>query len=280
MGLYQPGNSFGIGRRQAQTRTELFGDFGTKFGMVAATSLGNVMKQDGNIKYPARNHLAHDPGGDRCIFGQFTTFDLIENADRADGVLVHGIGVVHVILHLGNHTPEIGDKPAKNTGFVHFAKRDIRAVALGQDFKKDLVGDRIILQFVINKFQALRHPAQGFGVNADTVLMRNQKQAQDLDRVFFEDIKVFDRQAIIAQLEPVDFLGAEKLAREPDQRAALMAFFKGGTEDPCQVPDMFDHQVVMFHEAFDTRRPGMIGIAKARCDFALHVKGQAVFLAI
>ena len=117
-------------------------------------------------------------------------------------------------------------------------------------------------------------------MNADPVLIGHQKQAQNLDWVFFENIEVFNRETVIAQLKPVDFLGAKQFAGEADQWAALMAFFKGGTENPGQVADMFDHQIVVLHEPFDARCPGMIGVAKVFGDIALHVERQTVFFAI
>ena len=67
-------------------------------------------------------------------------------------MLIHGIGVVHVVLHLGDDTAEIRDEAAQKTGFVHFAQHDIGSVAMGQDFEENLVRRRIFLQLMVNHF--------------------------------------------------------------------------------------------------------------------------------
>ena len=46
-------------------------------------------------------------------------FDFGQQADGPNTVLVHCVMVIHVELHLCDHTPEIGHKAAKNGGFVH-----------------------------------------------------------------------------------------------------------------------------------------------------------------
>ena len=67
-------------------------------------------------------------------------------------MLIHGIGVVHVILHLRHDTAEIGDEPPQDPGFVHFTKDNVGVLTLGQDFKEHLIGVRVVLQLVIDMF--------------------------------------------------------------------------------------------------------------------------------
>ena len=46
----------------------------------------------------------------------FAAFDLGQQADRLDGVLVDGIDMVHVVLGLPDHASEIRQEAPEHTG--------------------------------------------------------------------------------------------------------------------------------------------------------------------
>ena len=94
--------------------------------MIAAAALGNVMQQDRHIEHLARNHLAQDRGRQRMILTKRAFFDPREQANGADRMFINGIMMVHVKLHLRDDPAKVGNKAAKNAGFVHPAQHAFR----------------------------------------------------------------------------------------------------------------------------------------------------------
>src|SRR5260370_32563076 len=61
----------------------------------------------------------------------------------------------------------------------------------------------------------------------------------------------------------------------PGQPAfVLLIGFENCAEDPGQIPDIFGHQKIVLHEAFDAAAAGMIGVAHPPPDLSLQVEGQ------
>ena len=115
---HQPRDGFRLARVEPEPRTQLGGHFGPHDGMVAAPALGDVVQQDRHVQNPARLHVFDDLGRHRMVVGQQPAFDAAENIDGADGVLVHRIDVVHVVLHLRRDAVEIRYEAAHNTGLA------------------------------------------------------------------------------------------------------------------------------------------------------------------
>src|SRR3546814_6548770 len=71
-------------------------------------------------------------------------FDLRQQAHGPDGMLVHGVMVVHVELHLGDHAAEIGNESTENRSFVHPAKHSFGIAGRRQHLHEESVGPLII----------------------------------------------------------------------------------------------------------------------------------------
>ncbi len=93
--------------------------------MVTAATLGDIVQQCGEVKRASRG----DGRGDRRGEGQFVfelaLFDLVQNADGEQGMLVDRVDMVHVVLHLRDDAAEIGDESAKHAGLVHPPQRGL-----------------------------------------------------------------------------------------------------------------------------------------------------------
>ena len=87
--------------------------------MVAATPLGDVVQQRRQIEDAARTDLGKDFRRQGVVFLQFPPLDTAQDTDGADGMLIHRINVVHVMLRLRHHAPKIGDETTHDTGLVH-----------------------------------------------------------------------------------------------------------------------------------------------------------------
>src|SRR3546814_6231978 len=84
--------------------------------MIAAAALGDVVQQHRDIEHAPRRFadMFEDAGRQRMIGLERAVLDLRQQADRADGVLVDRIMVVHIELHLRDDAAEIGHQPARS----------------------------------------------------------------------------------------------------------------------------------------------------------------------
>src|SRR6266566_2178698 len=99
--------------------------------MIAAAALGDVMQEHSEVERATRYDRFRELGGERMIFLQQPALNLMQNSDRKQRVLVDSIDVVHVVLHLGDDPPEIGDKAAEYAGLVYPSQCRFRIFARG-----------------------------------------------------------------------------------------------------------------------------------------------------
>ena len=104
--------------------------------MVAVPPLGDVMQERRHEKRPPRIDFRHHRRCHRGRLRQTSAFDLMQDADHLDGMLVDGEAVVHVELHHRDDLAEIGQEPAENAAFVHQSQDPFRIVLRGQDGEK------------------------------------------------------------------------------------------------------------------------------------------------
>ena len=81
--------------------------------------------------------------GQGQVLGQLPRFDPGHHADRSDGVLVHRIDVIHVVLHLRDHPAKIGNEPAEHPGFVQTAQGGFHIFAASEHFHEQPPGFRV-----------------------------------------------------------------------------------------------------------------------------------------
>ncbi len=134
--LDQPGDGLGFGFAEPQARAQFERDLRTQFGMIPAPAFRNVVDEDGQVKHPSGQHLVNDLHRQGVILGEAAVFNLGQNSDRLDGVLVDGIDVIHVVLHLRHHTTELGQELTQNTGFIHAAQGNVGGFWRGQHFNE------------------------------------------------------------------------------------------------------------------------------------------------
>ena len=104
--------------------------------MVAAAALGDVVQQRRDVERAAAGELG-DRSRSRSGWSSRSSplLDLREQADRADGVLVDRVVVVHVELHLRVDPAEIGHEAAEHARLVHPPQRGLGVVAAGQQLR-------------------------------------------------------------------------------------------------------------------------------------------------
>ncbi len=80
-------------------------------------------------------------------------FDRGEDAERAQGVLVHRVVVVHVELHHRHDLAEVGDEAAEHAGLVHRPEHGFGVLARGQDLQEEAVGLLVLAQLRVDQLQ-------------------------------------------------------------------------------------------------------------------------------
>ena len=137
---HQPRHGLGLGGAQPQARPELQGDVGAQHRVIAAAALGDVVQQHGEIEHRPRQDLVHHVGRQRMVFFQRAVLDARQDADRPDRVLVDRVGVIHVVLRLGDDPAEIGHEAAEHAGLVEATQRRLRIVLRRHHLHEQPVG--------------------------------------------------------------------------------------------------------------------------------------------
>ena len=140
---HQPDHRFRLFRRKAKARAQLLRHLGAQDAVVAAASLGDVVKHHRDIERPARHQLVDHLARQRQLVLQCARLDVVQDAEREQRVLVHREDMVHVVLHLGDDPAEIRHETAQHAGIVHPAQRHFRVLAGGQHLQEQPVGLRV-----------------------------------------------------------------------------------------------------------------------------------------
>ena len=162
----------------------------------------------------------------------------MKQRDRTDGVLVDREHVIHVVLHLRDDTSEVGNEPPEDTGFVHPVQRNVGRCFRRQHLQEQAIGLRVVAQVVVDKLEALGHPAKRGGVDIQILRLGDVEQAQQVDWVLVENIVVGNVQPAALGDEIADLAPAGAEEQEPTGRPALLLRLQRGTEDTRQVADV------------------------------------------
>ncbi|MGY3132754.1 hypothetical protein ACVWZM_003436 [Bradyrhizobium sp. USDA 4501] len=278
--LDQPRHQFGVGRREAEPRTQPPRHLGAGDRMVFRPALGDVVQQRRDIDHRAvlGADLAEQVAGDRELLVA-AAFDVLQVADAAEQMLVHRVVVVHVELHHRHDLAEGADEVAEHAGLVHPPQHDLRIVG-GQDLHEQAVGFIVLAQLGVDQLQRARHRAHRIGMEGEVVLLRKAEDPDQVDRIVLEDVGRGEIDAVVVDDEVVAAVNPPPLGAGPQprhhpaqhRRRLVVLFLELGAQDRGEVADVFRDQEVMLHEALDVLHAGMRGVAEADRDFALHVE--------
>ena len=110
---------------------------GARLFLPAGAALAGVMQQHGQEQGLAVADQGHDGRGQGMVLGETAIGDPGDHAHCPEGVFVHGVGMVHVELHLGDDAAPFGQVPAKDVGLVHQGQGPLRVAAVGKDIEHD-----------------------------------------------------------------------------------------------------------------------------------------------
>ena len=110
-----------------------------------------------------------------------------QDADGAQGVLVHRVGVVHVELHLADDAPELRDEAAEHAAVVHQGQGLLGAPPVGQDVEEHLGRVGIFAQAGGDAVRGLAdHRGEGVRMQVQVPLVGDAEDAEQVDRIFLE----------------------------------------------------------------------------------------------
>ena len=258
----------------------MHGDLRTEQAVIAAAPLGDIVKQHRNVKRPTHGRLLQDHAGKWMVVLQRAFFDPRQQSDRADGVLVDGIMVVHIELHLRDDTAEIGNEPPEHRRLVHPAKHCFRIAWRRQHVEKQGICTRIDAHCGVDQLGVPRRNPDRLWMDFEALPIGYREQFEDAHRVFAEPAVVGDRQP--PTIEDKACQGARTTHQARQCKASSLrghAVIKVGQKHAGQVTDSFGGQKIMLHEAFHGGTPGTIAITHPSRDFGLDVKGQPILSA-
>ena len=204
-------------------------------------------------------------------------FDLVQDPDGEEGVLVDRVVVVHVVLHLSDDMPEIGDEAAEDAGLVHPPQCGFRILARGEDFEEQAVRLRIPAQPLVDQVRRLTGRPQRARMDVEPVLLRDMKEPQERHRVFREKIFSRYRQPLAVEHKAGERPPPSTPTHPGEPALALLVGFEDRAEDPGQVADILGDQEIIFHEALDPAAPRIVGVTHPPSDLCLQVESQPLF---
>ena len=212
------------------------------------------------------------------IFGQFTLFDLRQQPDRADSVLVHRIVVVHVELHLRVDLAEIGHELSEHPCLVHPPQHGFGIVAPCQQFEEQRVGARVFLHIGADQMRVAISLAHGFGMDLEPVGLGNLEYLDQPHRILAEP--VVSRSGNPSAEHPIALVIARS-GLEPGQQpaprtAAGELLVDMGKEHAGQAADALGLQEIELHEPLDRALAGAVGEIHPLGNLSLQVEGQPV----
>jgi hypothetical protein len=143
----------------------------------------------------ARLNRLHQVARDRELV-RAPGLDLGQHTDAAQQVLVDRIVVIHVGLHHRDDLAEGAHEAAEHARLVHPAQHHLGALR-GEDFEKQCVRCLVVAQFLIDEPQRARRRMDRGRVEREVVLLREAEDANEVDGVALEDVRVGDIDAIV-----------------------------------------------------------------------------------
>ena len=150
-----------------------------------------------------RRDRAHQFGRGRILV--IAGFDLGQHADASQQMLVHRVVVVHVELHHRHDPTEVGHETTEHAGFVHSPQHDFGVVMRGQNVVKEPVGVGILAQLLIDQVERARGRVHGVGVEGEIVLLGRSEDADQIDRIAPECVRLGNVDAVVVDDEVFAF---------------------------------------------------------------------------
>ena len=279
--LDQPGGRLCFRRSQAQAGTKAAGDARADDRVILVPALGDVMQEGRHVERTTMLHGVDDAGGKRMGIGGLPAFDVRQDADRPDEMLVHREVMIHVELHHRHDASEVRNKAAQNAGFVHAPQRGLRVLRRAKHFQEDAIGFLVVAQRSSISRSDRRNNRTAFGWKNESVCSALAKNRIRLTGSRSKTPRVGDIEPAIvdAKVGGDAYLAARapthrvQQATEPG-RCLHLLHLESRAQDRREIADVLGHQEVVLHEALDRAQAAPVGVSQALRHGLLQIEGQ------
>ena len=173
---YQPGDRAGfIGAEPVFEAKRLRVDR-TELRMIAATALGNIVKQSGQVDDLGFFEGLHQWAAMRMFVIESLQRETAQITDDKQGVLIDGVGVKQVVLHTTDDSAEGRDVQAQYAVQVHASQFMRHAGRRTQDREEDPVVSRVLPKLLIDQVQVPSNESNRVRADATKVIVLLQEQ--------------------------------------------------------------------------------------------------------
>ena len=212
---------------------------------------------------------------------KLTPFKRRDAFDRQDRVLIYGVVMVHIKLSLRDNAAKLRQEPAKHARFVHPPKNPPGGLRFKNVGEKQIAHLILFAQLWRYSAHGPRRSRHGVWMNVSLFTVGNLKQTEQVRRVLFKNIVVFDRDAPAIKLE-TRFRQRFSAARDHTSPAFDRRFLfslQFCSEDARQTADIFRGKEIALHEPFNTELVPAVTVAQALGNFRLQIKAQPLLCA-
>ena len=206
---------------------------------------------------------------------ELAAFDLREEADRADRMLIHGIVMIHVELHLRDDAPEVRNEAAEYARLVHPPQHDLGRMHRRQDFDEERVGARVVAYLAIYEHRVTGGGTHRCRVNLEPLARGEREQVKQANGVGTEKIVRRHCQPAAIEHKSAKALGLAADGRQGEAETLLAELLiELGKEHARQIAYRFRVQEIELHETLDRGFPRPVGVIHDLRDALLIVEAE------
>ena len=219
--------------------------------MVPAAPLGDIVQQGGHIQHAPVLELRQHVRCQRVIVRQSAAFDVRQQANGPDRMLVHGIMMIHVELHLRHDPAEFRHEPAKHRRFVH-PPQHLGGIARGTQYAEEqLVGARILAHLMIDAFGIAPCRAHRQRMHFVAEPVRQREHLDQTHRIILKEGVVRNGDTVLIQLKAIELFQQFRATREAVMQALGLRFFQMAEKQAGKIAHRLGIGEIEFHEPLD-----------------------------
>ena len=142
-------------------QTELGGFVGTELGVVAATTLGDVVKQRGQVQQAGIFKFFVDIVAKRKLVAMLVEGKTTQIANDKNRVLINGIGVKQVVLHASGDLGKRRDVRRQKAIGIHASHLVSHAVGCAHQLHEQVIDFIVTAVGLVDEVQVLAHQSNG-----------------------------------------------------------------------------------------------------------------------
>ena len=244
--------------------------------MVLGPALADVVQQERDIEHPPVQPGLEDAAGDRKLLDKLALLDAREVRDALNGVLVDGVGMIHVELHHRHDGGEFRQECREHAELVHPPERALGVAVLQEQVEKDPVGFGCGPHLVVDELKIVRNEPHRIGMQKQRLPQADLEDPQHVELVFEKGRRVRDIQPVVDDLVAVRHLPAASEHAQHVGGRLDVPRLEAGEQDPREIAHRGGVAEIILHEVFHRPPPAAVLVPEPRGHLDLHVEGELV----